>query len=228
MSHVPSLRRAALGALIVLAAWCGSGCDFPWSREPPVQHEILSFHTTPAAGELKKVALLPFWIAEGVGRSSGALNENLYKAMLELGQFEVTRVSLEERDALLPLPRDPIQANRITVAELQALSAALHVDGVLLGRIDHFDSYDPISLGLTADLVSCRDGQPLWSATGHFDGRRADVQEEIRCWHARTAGTATDSITGWKLVLSSPQLFTRYVADRLALSVPMPPAPPKP
>ncbi len=198
-----------------------SGCEWSFRPKPPApQHEVLSFHTTPQALEVRSVAVLPFFLADGIGRTASDIDESMTSALRELGLHEVKGVSADQRGALLA--KDVIQANRIGADDLLRLRDALHVDAVLIGRVEEYDSFDPISLGVTAELVSCLDGQVLWSAIGHFDGHRKDVQTEIQAWHERTAGEANSNLYGWKLVLQSPHLFTRFVAERLALSIPPP------
>lgn len=214
------MRITTLVALLLCSAFLLGGCRMPFfgSRHAPVQREILSFHTTIEAAQLRRVAVLPFHRADGIGRSASAMDENMTAALRELGLHEVLSVSVAERDTLLK--RDVIRANRITTEELLALRDALKCDGVLIGRIEQFTSYDPIAIGVTADLVSCLDGAVVWSATGHFDGSRSDVQREIETWYDRAI--TSGSIAGWKQTLESPKLFTRYVAERLALSIPVP------
>ncbi|HEX3133263.1 MAG TPA: hypothetical protein VHX44_06725 [Planctomycetota bacterium] len=213
-------HRVGLCALLLVSAVAMGGCRIPFfsSRYEPVQREILSFHTTIEASQLHRVAVLPFHRADGIGRSAGAMDESMTSAMRELGLHEVLTVSVAERDLLLK--RDVIRANRITTDELLALRDALKCDGVLIGRIEQFTSYDPLAIGVTADLVSCLDGSVVWSATGHFDGSRSDVQHEIENWYGRAISSG--NIAGWKQTLESPKLFTRYVAERLSLSIPVP------
>lgn len=225
-SLLSALRRPTVNGrtstlvLIIATSLVLSGCRMPFfgKRHEPVQREILSFHTTIEATHLRRVAVLPFHRAENIGRSAGAMDENMTAALRELGLHEVLTVSVSERDTLLK--RDVIRANRITTDELLAIRDALKVDGVLIGRIEQFTSYDPIAIGVTADLVSCLDGSVVWSATGHFDGGRSDVQKEIETWYDRVIRSG--GIAGWKQTLESPKLFTRYVAERLALSIPVP------
>jgi hypothetical protein len=214
------VRTSGLVCLLLCSALLVSGCRMPFfgSRHEPVQREILSYHTSIEASQLRRVAVLPFHRADGIGRSVSAMDENMTAALRELGLHEVLTVSVAERDTLLK--RDVIRANRITTEELLALRDALKCDGVLIGRIEQFTSYDPIAIGVTADLVSCLDGSVVWSATGHFDGGRSDVQREIEDWYDRAI--TSGNIAGWKQTLESPKLFTRYVAERLALSIPVP------
>lgn len=216
----PDVRKFAVILFLVLSSLAMNGCRIPFfsSRHEPVQREILSFHTTIEATQLRRVAVLPFHRAEGIGRSAMAMDESMTSALRELGLHEVLSVSQTERDTLLK--RDVIRANRITTDELLALRDALKCDGVLIGRIEQFTSYDPLAIGVTADLVSCLDGSVVWSATGHFDGSRSDVQKEIEKWYDRAISSS--NIAGWRQTLESPKLFTRYVAERLTLSIPVP------
>lgn len=218
-SHAQDIRQAGFILLILVSALTMNGCRVPFfsSRHEPVQREILSYHTTFEATQLRRVAVLPFHRADGIGRSASAMDESMTSALRELGLHEVLSVSQTERDTLLK--RDVIRSNRITTDELLALRDALKCDGVLIGRIEQFTSYDPLAIGVTADLVSCLDGSVLWSATGHFDGSRSDVQKEIENWYDRAI--SSHNIAGWKQTLESPKMFTRYVAERLALSIPV-------
>jgi hypothetical protein len=214
-------RRHALVPLTMLAALlASSGCRFPFSRAEPVQHQTLSFHTTAQAAELHRVAVLPFFLAENVGRSAGAINEAMASALRELGLHEALSVSVAQRDLLLP--HDVLLSNRISVDDLLKLRDELHCDAVLIGRVEHFTGFDPLAIGVSAHLVSCLDGSIAWSATAHIDSRRADVQRDIELWYERTAGEGNAGITGWKQTLESPRLFTRFVAEQLTLSIPVP------
>jgi hypothetical protein len=208
------------GWLLAGCALLLSGCTLPWDRPEPVPRHILSYHTTPQLVHLHRIAMLPFYTAEGVGRSATVFNDAMVASLRELGLQQVITVPIETRDTLLPT--DVIAANGMSSADLLHLRDALHVDGILVGRIDDFDGFDPISMSVTAIMLSCLDGQVVWSAEGHFDSRRQDIQDEVERWYKRTAGTGSDGISGWKIVLESPRLFSRYVAERLTLSMPMP------
>ena len=212
--------RLATTTALLAALVAFPGCHFPFSRAEPVQHETLSSHTSPHAAALRRVAVLPFSLADSVGRSARVMDASMTAALRELGLHEVITVSVVQCEKLLP--RDVIQSNHIGTDELLALRDALHCDGVIVGRIEQFDGFDPLSMGVTAALVSCLDGTVTWSATAHFDSRRKDVQDDIQAWYERTAGTNNESIAGWKLTLKSPQMFTRYCAEKLALSIPLP------
>lgn len=208
-----TLRHAVLALLCLGCAGC------PFDRDTR-QHEVMSAATTPRAADAGRVAVLPFFIAEGVGRAAGVMGESMAAGLRELGLHEVVLVTPDQRDRMLT--HDVVLANRMRAEDLLKIRDALRVDAVLLGRVEQFDSFDPISMGATCSLVSCRDGEVLWSATGHFDGHRQDIQDEIRLWYGKTLSGESNPISGWKVVLESPKLFTRYVADRMVQSIPEP------
>ncbi len=202
---------------LAMACLICTGC--PFSRDER-QHEVMSATTSPRAADAGRVAVLPFFIADGVGRSATVMGDSMAAGLRELGLHEVVLVAPDQRDRLLS--HDVMQANRMRAEDLLKLRDALRVDAVLVGRVEQFDSYDPISLGVTASLVSCLDGEVLWSASHWSDGHRQDIQDEIRRWYERTLSAESNPISGWKVVLESPRLFTRFVADRMAQSIPMP------
>jgi len=211
-------QAASPAGTVALAAALGllalSGCFERESGPGPT----FSYHTTPAATAAQRVAVLPFASAERIGRSAWTVNPAMTASLRELGSHEVVAVS---RDSIADLlPGDVFSVNSITTAQLLGLRDRLNVDAVLLGRVEQFDSFDPIAIGLTCHLVSCRDGQVLWSATGHFDGRRDDVQRDLRRWYEHSIGYANPNLSGWTVALQSPAQFTRYVCDRLVATIP--------
>jgi hypothetical protein len=141
------------------------------------------------------------------------VDEALAAALRELGRHEV--VAVEREAAARLLPADPLYHDRLDGSVLLALRDALGADAVLISRLERFQSFDPCALALTAHLVDCGDGSILWSATGHLDAGRIDVQEDVRLWHGRSNGDALPSVAGWRGVLLSPSRFARYAADRM-------------
>ena len=198
-----------LGALLVLVAL--AGCS-----RPPAPHSI-SFRTSERAAEPMRVALLPFVPADGVGRSASTLDDAFTAALRTLGRHEVVPVPLERARQLLPA--SVIESSAIGTDQLLSLRDALRVDAVLIGRIEQFQAYDPVAVGMTAHLVSVDDGSVLWSVTAHLDSARTDVQKDLRWWYDHANGGGNATISGWRLGISSPSLFGRYVADRLAETI---------
>jgi hypothetical protein len=199
-------------ALVILAL---SSCAARPNANP---NGPFSFYTSPQAIEFRRVAVLPFRAGDKVGRSAAVVTQSMAAALRELGYHEVVTISGDAGENLLG--RDVLYQNDIAADELLRIRDQLHVDAVMLGRVEQYDSFDPISIGLSVHLVSCLDGSVAWSATGNFDGRRLDVQHDVRRWHNATLTGEHESIGGWKNILQSPGLYSRYVCDRLVATLP--------
>lgn len=207
-----NIRYFCMLLFILLSAVLGTGCNRP---PPPAS---ISAQTTTRAGEPMRIAVLPFVLAEGVGRSAHALDEAFPAALRTLGRHEVVNISLERARGLLPA--SAIELSTIAAADLLRLRDALQVDAVMIGRVDQFTGYDPMAIGATAHLVSVTDGAVLWSATAELDASRADVQADIKWWHDHHHGGGNSSLAGWRMTLASPSAFGRYVADQLVATIP--------
>lgn len=199
----------ALAASVLLASCGGSRSDAP-------THPF-SYHVLPDIGQLTRVAVLPFTHGPRIGRAADVITASMAASLRELGLHQVVEVDSARSD-LLPT-RDPVLTEDISSDDLLRLRDKLNVDGVLIGRVEQFTSFDPIAVGVSVHLVSCLDGQAVWSATGHFDGRRDDVQRDIQAWWRSHQAASPNSVQGWQTTLQSPSLFTRYVCDRLVATM---------
>ena len=215
--HLPTL---VLACALVL----GTGCAL---RPVDTMPKAVSWQTDPVAMEPQRIGVLPPWLGPRAGTSAGVLADELAASLRQRGLHEVRTISVSERDRVLP--RDVLAANQIGIDDLLRLRDLLAVDAVLLTRIEQFQSYDPISIGVVTHLMSCRDGSVLWSATAQLDGARADVQRDIERWWRVGRGAAGDPPGGWTTVLKSPSRFCRYAADTLVATIGKPvPAPKTP
>ena len=200
--------RLALATLCLVIVGCGR----------PAVPESVSYRTTARANEPMRVALLPLIGVEGVGRAAHSVDEALLASIRTLGTHEAVPVAQERARQLLPA--EAIIGSAIGTEDLLHLRDALRVDAVLIGRIEQFQTYDPVAMGITVHLVSVEDGAVLWSASAHLDSGRTDVQKDLRWWHEHANGGGLSTISGWRLAMSSPSLFSRYVADRLVETIP--------
>lgn len=202
--------------LVAIAALSIGGCSSSSSRSRP--NGPFSFHTTPGATQVRSVAVLPFTLGAKVGRSAGAIDASMSAALRELGYSQVINVAPDKGKELVET--DVIYEDNITTKQLLRLRQELKVEAVLIGRVDQFDGFDPLAMGMTATMISCLDGTVLWSVTGHFDAHNLDVQQDIRRWYDGNRSGDQTSVGGWKLALQSPSMFTRYVCDRVVASLP--------
>lgn len=220
MSQVALLRAKLLKVtllgitLTILCCLLLPSCTLRSGNSKPVQ---FSYYTAVNVSSFRRIGIIPFYYAQDVGSSAHIIDTSMTAAIRELGMFETTIISKELRDKVLGA--DVTTLSAIDPFKLRELRQITHVDAIIIGRIEQYDGFDPMSMGLECHMVSCTDARTLWSANAHFDSRRRDVQEDIQKWHRRAVGLGNTSIGGWQLTLHTPQLFTRYVSDRLAASV---------
>ena len=205
-------RLLLLPALVLLAL---PGCFGGRASDAPVHP--FSYHVRPEVGQLRRVAVLPFTRGARIGRAADVITASMAASLREIGIHQVVEVDPARSD-LIPA-HDPVLTEDISSDQLLRLRDRLNVDGVLIGRVEQFTSFDPIAAGVSVHLVSCLDGETVWSATGHFDGRRDDVQRDIQAWWRSHQAPSATSVHGWRTTLQSPSLFTRYVCDRLVASM---------
>ncbi len=209
MNRPPRLLLAVL-----LLALGPTGCD--WAGRAPTDPRLFSFYRHPSIEGIRRIAVVPLYRGPEVGSSAAAFDPATATAWRELGCFEVMVMDAATRDRYLP--HDVIAHNNLPSDALRRLYLDHRIDAVLVGRIEQFDCYDPISAGVTLNLVSCRDGGVKWSATCHFDAARTEIQEDVHRWYAASRGEANPDIAGWRATLQTPRLFARYLSDRLASS----------
>ena len=210
------MRPFLLIVLAVLLVGCAELSRNPFRRMPVAPPGSVAWHTTPRAIEALRVAVLPFALAEKVGKGASELSPSFAGSLRALGIHETVLVG-PERAILLTLP--DLHAGKVPVDTLLAVRDATGCDAVVIGRVEQFDGFHPVSLGASLHLISCHDGSVLWSAQMQLDTRRDDVQRDIEGWWKRNSGEQASAVNGWKSVLSTPRDFCRYAADRLAWTI---------
>lgn len=210
------MMRCLLIALAVLASGCADISRNPFRRLPAAPPGSIAWHTTPRAVEALRIAILPFALAEKIGKGASELSPAFAGSLRALGIHEVVLVGAEQAALLNP---PDLHEGKVPVDALLAVRDATGCDAVVIGRVEHFDGFHPVSLGASVHLVSCHDGAVLWSAQIQIDTRRDDIQRDIEGWWKRNAGEAAAAVNGWKSVLSTPRDLCRYAADRLAWTI---------
>lgn len=205
-------------AIVLAALLAVAGCDIrsPFRHMPVAPPGTVSWQTTPRAVEPLRVAVLPTILAERIGKGAAEIAPALADSLRELGRHEVVILGPEQAGKLV-LP--DLRTGIVPVEALLSVRDASGCDAVLISRVESFDGFHPVSIGVAAHLISCHDGAILWSAQAQLDGRRDEVQRDIEGWWERNRGGQAAALTGWKSVLSSPREFCRYAADRLVWTI---------
>jgi len=105
-------------------------------------------------------------------------------------------------------PQEKLPENFLT----RLLAKHPDVDGVMFLEIFGYRAYKPLSLGIRGRLVDLRSGDFIWAIDETFDAGNASVIAAAEDFQRR------DQVTNFSRhshgsVLSSPRVFTKYVAD---------------
>jgi len=102
---------------------------------------------------------------------------------------------------------------RIDVDTLVMAQKTYGADAFLFGTITQCKEYDPPLIGLKLRMLSASTGDVLWATEAVFDARNADVRRRARA-SFKSSGLK-DMLYGPDLVLMSPRLFSRFVAQEV-------------
>ncbi|TVR46998.1 MAG: hypothetical protein EA402_01890 [Planctomycetota bacterium] len=205
--------------LFIVACLFAQSCS--WQRSSAHEAREFSRYHEPAIHSASRVVLMPVFLDSGIGTSARSMDHSLIRALTELNHFEILQASIADRDQLFP--EDPLRSNRLSQDSLRHTRDTFGADAVILARINHWQSFDPVALSITIAMVDCRNGSVLWTASGMWDSALRNTQDDIKEWFQHRRGSGNVPLGGWRSVLSSPSVFSRYVSDRLAASVLSPP-----
>ena len=183
--------------------------------------EPLSFAqwVAPELEQVRRIVVVPFQTPDASDKAQ-IVARNLGAHLRRQGTFEV--MLLKPGDVPQLSNDGAWDSNRIAPASLRALSATYNCDAVLIGRIDRWQPYDPVAIGLQVHLIEVGTGNVVWSVGGDFDSRNQNVQDAIEIWWQSTGGQAQASVSGWRVTLSSPSIFSDWLAAALVSAIPQP------
>ena len=214
--YIQQLPAAITVISLMLCSLLLSGCEWLRKSEAAEAREFSQFSGN-AIDTVRRVVIMPIYLDERVSDKAKVVEENLIRSLTELNRFEVLTASHGERDELFA--DDPLRSNRLGQTSLRLTRERFGADAVVLLRVNHWQSYDPVAVSISCAMVDCRDGKVVWNATGMWDAGIRSTQDDIKEWYYDRKGKGNEVVGGWELMMSSPRLFTRYVSDRLAASV---------
>jgi len=168
--------------------------------------------------DLQRVALMPVFFSEYDSQVDGYLDENFEAGLARQRRFEVVSVSRDELkhwigetqvDSSKPLPMElfPLIQHHIGA------------QAVIFVEIQHFNHYQPISVGIRAKLVDLSSGEILWAVDDIYNSGEPAVLQGAQHFHeANSQNTIPDKLD--KSYLNSPRRFTQFVAASLFQTLP--------
>ena len=140
---------------------------------------------------LKRIALFPFTNFTQTRNAGSSITEAIRKEMQKRGYFVIGDNEVE----------DFLAKRRIrytdTVAPLTAREAgnALNADAVMVGGVHTFEEADELVIGITARLVSSKDGSIIWAE------------------HESASGRDHEGLLGLGVIKSSDKLISMVTSD---------------
>lgn len=110
-----------------------------------------------------------------------------------------------------------------TLEELAAMSKTLKCDAILLGRVDRFQPYPRMMIGLYMQLLDLKQGNLVWAVDHVWDTTDKQTEERIKKYFGEVIKDRYEPID-WELAIMSPRAFLKYVAYEAAATLVPPPA----
>ena len=205
---IRALQWIFFAAMLVTGLGCG--------RSQPV---TFAQWVAPELPQVRRVVIVPFQTPDSSDKAQ-IVPKKLGAALRSHGQFEVMHLKMADIPQLSS--EGAWDSNRIEPEILRALSSQYNCDAVLIGRIDRWHPYDPVAIGLQVHLIEVSTGSVVWSVGGDFNSRNQNVQDAIEGWWDATGGSAQASVSGWRITLSSPTIFSDWLATTIVSAIPSP------
>jgi hypothetical protein len=161
---------------------------------------------------VRRVVIVPLWNESPDPTAAQAIVEALCAELQSIGRFEVLVAPIE-------VPSEWSRRVRVSghfdEMELFELAQSFHADAVLCGAVTHYHPYAPPRVGLSLRLISTAESVVIASVDGLWDARDLAVAEEARAYYGHTM-TMNHVISGQDVILTSPQLFQKYVCAQAA------------
>ena len=211
------MNRAVQAATLSLAlAFCG-GCASPDPVPPPQDIPTAWVSPTPSRRPVRRVLVPPFEDRAGFPAETASFRQAILDAMTRRGGFELVPVG--EPELREELPASVFAGGTVPRRALISAARRFQADGVLFGVVKRYRPYEPLTVGLTIELVASDDGASVWSVDGLFDAAMKETEYDARNYH-ETMTADPRSLEGWRLTLISPTRFGAYVAARMAEKIP--------
>jgi len=201
----------ALGILAACVVAAGAGCA-PQATGPGVNYTLSSRRDL---HRIHRVVLTELSCDDGGVSVGRGMTESLFRALQATRLFHVDVI-----DGADPVCRDLSLAKLepYTIQELADMRRTLKCDAVLLGRINSYQSYPHMQIGLYLRLLDLRDGKLVWAVDDVWDTTDKAVEARIQRFFAARIRTGYEP-EQWSVVLKSPRAFRKFVACEIAETI---------
>jgi len=214
-SCVTALRRHVPIALVLVCVSClaiVSGCQRfqrqPLRRSPPIQIPVRDFAAVQDNG-FARIAILRLENATRTEKLEPMVRTALAAAMRSGCPGEVVDIGDQVNQAC---ELDAVLRNGYPLQLLAETWRGFQADGVIFARIDDFNPYQPMSMGITMHLVDTRNASLIRSLNHHWSLSDERTRRDYSRWLKQRFPEA-ESID---LYLASPSVFVEFIMQRIA------------
>ncbi len=103
--------------------------------------------------------------------------------------------------------------------ELLDIRKRLSADAILLGRVKGYQPYPHLMSSLNLKLIDLNTGGILWGLEQIWDSTDQSVQRRMKMYYRDKMGSEYEPLN-WKVLITSPREFHKFVADEVAQTLP--------
>ena len=107
----------------------------------------------------------------------------------------------------------------LTIEQLGLMRQVLGTDAVLFGRIENYQPFPRMQLGLTLRLLDLKNGKLLWGVDHTWNTADQRLEYRIQSYYYDELRSGYGPVE-WRLALVSPKAFFRFVAFETAETLP--------
>jgi hypothetical protein len=106
-----------------------------------------------------------------------------------------------------------------TLDDLAAARQTLGTDAVIFGSIQRYMPFPNLQMSLNLKLIDTRSGQLLWAFEDVWDSSDKAVEQRMQVYFSEQMRTGYEPMD-WKILITSPRAFERFVAFEVAQTLP--------
>jgi hypothetical protein len=200
------MNRLLLVSVLLLTL---TGCSlFNCPQAPlPDQYHAPGFD----AARLSRVLVLPLCNETQYTDAAEEVRLALAAELQNAARFEVV---VAPPDALAVPSQRLHDYGRFDEAEVLELARRFQADAVLLGALTQYQPYIPPRIGVSLQLINPAEAAVAVSVNGLWDSREKALAEEAQAFHMKLMRPCDKTGFG-DVVLSSPQLYQRFVCHQI-------------
>jgi hypothetical protein len=198
---------------VLLPAVLALGCQPPEARQRGLNYYLSSARDLQAIG---RVAFVELSEENRGGAVAADTTDELAVAMRDNRLFAINVIrSSDPQYASIPADNP----GGLTFEQIAQLHKDLDCDAILMGAITTYQPYPHMRMGLQLKLVDLRSGQLVWAIDQVWDTSEARLEERLKKFFGTHMRKDYEPL-GWRLALTSPRAFEKFVAWDAASTLP--------